>query len=63
MRACGGGTSTAASGRVASGGGTTGGNDNINFKSMIEGIFIGKAKPYLLELFMGFLEGDTKPQT
>ena len=36
-------------GRVDGGGGPSagsGGNDNSNFKLMIEGIFIGKAKPY-----------------
>ena len=56
MRASSGGTS-------AGGGGTSaavGGNDNSNFNSMIEGIFTSKAKPYLLELFMYFLEGNTK---
>ena len=59
----GGGTCTAADGRVDGGGGPSagsGGNDNNNFKLMIEGIFIGKAKPYLLKLFMDFLEDDTK---
>ena len=65
----GGGTCTAADGRVVGGGRVdggggpsagSGGNDNNNFKLMIEGIFIGKAKPYLLKLFMDFLEDDTK---
>ena len=52
-------------GRVDGGGGpstSSGGNDNSNFKSMIEGIFTGKAKPYLLELFMDFMEDDTKSE-
>ena len=59
----GGGTCTATDGRVDGGGGPSagsGGNDNNNFKLMIEGIFVGKAKPYLLKLFMDFLEDDTK---
>ena len=67
----GGGTCAAADGKVDSGGrvdggrgssGSGGGNDNSNFKSMIEGIFTRKAKPYLLELFMDFLEDDTKSE-
>ena len=71
MRAAGGGTSAggggtfADGGRVDGGGGPSagsGGNDNNNFKLIIEGIFIGKAKPYLLELFMDFLEDDTKSE-
>ena len=59
----GGGTSATASGRVPGGGGPSahsGEYDNNNFKSMIEGIFTGKEKPYVLELFMYFLEGNTK---
>ena len=51
-----GGTSTAAGGGPST---RSGGNDNNNFNSMIEGIFTSKAKPYLLELFMYFLEGNT----
>ena len=64
MRASNGGTSAAGGGTFAAVGGCpstrSGGNDNSNFNSMIEGIFTSKAKPYLLELFMNFLEGNTK---
>ena len=52
-------------GRVDGGGGPptgSGGNDNSNFKLMIEGIFIGKEKSYLLKLFLDFLEDDTKSE-
>ena len=64
MRASGSGTSATAGGTsTAAGGGPyarSGGNDNSNFNSMIEGIFTSKSKPYLLEPFMYFLEGNTK---
>ena len=64
MRAYDSGTSASCGGTyVAAGGGPyarSGGNDNNNFNSMMEGIFTSKSKPNILEPFMYFLEGNTK---